>query len=259
MRVSISRPDIMMVGAISAGSLWITGGESQIERFLNGDFISATPEPFYPEAMGKYILASIDGNDGFKKHEAQYWLLYRGTLDVLLAEGSARGHGGTIIIIPDRRIEEFRDLFSATYSLADNFHLESIIDRLMSQRSSHMLDLALRKHCPERIEALAQLSCIDGALLLSTRLKVVSFGSVLKAPTWKGEILIGPDGFGGGGAKFDVSKLGARHKSGVNFIGACQGCYGFVISQDGPIRGFVRKERDTILCWPDCNVSMFVK
>ncbi len=257
--LSISRPDIMMVGAISAGSLVITRGDSQIGRFVNGDFISATPDPFYSEAMGKYIQTSINGNDGFKTYDAQYWLVYRDILDVLLAEAAARGHGGTIAIIPEQGGEQARELFSTTYSLVDNLELESIINRMISQSSSHMLDLALRKHCLERIDALAQLSCIDGALLLSNRLKVVSFGSILRAPLWKGEIIIGPDGFGGGGGGFDISKLGTRHKSAVNFVGACPGSYGFVISQDGPIRGFVRKDHHTILCWPDCNVSMFVK
>jgi hypothetical protein len=78
------------------------------------------------------------------------------------------------------------------------------------------------------------------------------------ASKWGKRILVGPDGFGGGGKEFDASTLGNRHNSTIDFVGACPGCIGFVVSQDGPIRGFARKDNDTILCWRDCRVSMFV-
>ncbi len=69
---------------------------------------------------------------------------------------------------------------------------------------------------------------------------------------------MGPDGFGGGGQIFDLSKYGTRHNSAIDFVAAVPGTIAFVVSQDGPIRGFVLKDQDTILCWPDCTTSMFI-
>jgi DNA integrity scanning protein DisA with diadenylate cyclase activity len=249
----------MMIRASSAGSLLITRGNSQIGRFINGKFIRATPDPFYSKAMGSYILATIRDHDGFKKYENTYWHVYRETLDVLLDEASARGHGGTVIVIPDGHTDELAEFFSATYSFTSEFNLASAMTRLISESSSELIRLALNKSYLERIEALAQLSSVDGALVFSSRLEVISFGSILRAPIWRGRVAVGADGFGGGGEEFDYSKLGTRHKSAINFIGTCTGSYGFVISEDGPVRGLVKKDEDTILCWPDCNISMFVK
>ena len=140
------------------------------------------------------------------------------------------------------------------------------IEELIIQRLSYsnidpiytLAKLALGKLIIERLSVLAQLSCIDGALLLTSNLTVVSFGATLRAGEWHGDVIIGPDAFGGGGQLFNVKTYGTRHNSAINFIGECPRAVGFVISQDGMIRGFVRKDEHTILCWPDCMVSMFV-
>jgi hypothetical protein len=71
-------------------------------------------------------------------------------------------------------------------------------------------------------------------------------------------LITGPDGFGGGGEPFDLSKHGTRHNSAVDFVAAFPGSVVFVISQDGPIRAFAVKDATTILCWPDCRASMFI-
>lgn len=258
--LSTSAPDVMMVRARSAGSLLITRGDSQIGRFSNGRFLRATPDPFYSRAMGNYILATIREHLGFKKHDNPYWYVYRDTLDVLLEEATSRGHGGTIVVIPEQNIEEARKYFSPRYSFAENISLEPIIlDKLFGDHLSEIVKLSILKSYLERIRFLAQLSCIDGSLILSDRLRILSFGSILHAPAWRGTVTTGPDGFGGGGSIFEAAKLGTKHNSAINFVGACPGSFAFVISQDGPIRGLIKKNDETVLCWPDCTVSMFAK
>ncbi len=107
----------------------------------------------------------------------------------------------------------------------------------------------------DRLSALAQLACIDGALILSSTLEVISFGATLMATKWTGEVKVGQDGLGGGGEIFNNLRLGTRHNSAIDYIGACPGTIGFVVSEDGPIRGLVRGAGQTVLCWPDCRVS----
>jgi hypothetical protein len=99
---------------------------------------------------------------------------------------------------------------------------------------------------------------VDGALVITEKFEVLSFGATLRAPRWKGQVVVGPYGFIDGGEEFEHRMLGTRHHSVMNFIGECAESIGFVISQDGPIRGFIKKDAETLLCWPDCRVSMFI-
>lgn len=127
-----------------------------------------------------------------------------------------------------------------------------------TERALCSLSPMYKRVCREKLDVLAQLSCVDGALVLSGSLEVVSFGATLKSPKWEGDVLVGPDGFGGGGRPFDASKLGTRHNSAINSVGASPGAICFVLSQGGPIRGLAKRDAGTVLCWPDCSTSMFV-
>ena len=128
--LNLLRPDVLMVTAITTGLLMITRGDSQIGRFDSGDFVEATPSPFYSKAMGSHIIDAIKNDGGFKEHQSLYWHVYRDTLIRLLAEVSARGHGGTIVIIPDERIQQYRSYFSLGYSFKESLDLESLLNRL---------------------------------------------------------------------------------------------------------------------------------
>lgn len=264
-------PDILCVTAVSPGSLIISRGASVIGRFFSGHFESAIPTPFYSEAMGHYLLDMIKNHKGYLEHKSRYWGYYSRTLGHLLTKASNYGHGGTIILLPRSKSEEppFRGYIDPKYCFNKTFDLEDpIISLLKSEQDENNHDIALstalktltsipmKSNHAKRIDFLAKLSCIDGALIVTDDLHLLSFGSTLKAPKWDGNILTGPDGFGGGGAKFDASKLGTRHNSAIDFVGACPGSVAFVISKDGPVRGFIQKDKKLILCWPDCNVSM---
>ena len=109
------------------------------------------------------------------------------------------------------------------------------------------------------MQRLAQLSAVDGALILTRELELVAFGAKLHVPNkWTGKTLEGPDGFGYPSRNaFAAQRYGTRHNSAINFAAECEGSTVFVISQDGPIRAFIRFNEDTVLYWPDCTVSMF--
>ena len=252
------RPDALTVTAVSASSLLVSRGEAQIGRFASGEFTRAVPTPFNSYAMGNYVGVVISedkgyGGDGF------YLNRYFRVLEYLLAQASARGHGGTIIISPCSKVRDHREHFAANYSFDGDLQLEYLLNEMVKTEREHSAFSPMYKRvCREKLDILAQLSCVDGALVLSSSLEVVSFGATLKAPKWEGDVLVGPDGFGGGGQLFDASKLGTRHNSAINFIGASPGAICFVLSQDGPVRGLAKRDAGTVLCWPDCSTSMFV-
>ena len=102
----------------------------------------------------------------------------------------------------------------------------------------------------EHLQRLAQLSTVDGALILTSALELVAFGAKLQAPTWNGKPLLGPDGWGNAsGDTFSSQRYGTRHNSAIDFAAACKGSIVFVISQDGPYSGLrlVRRRHSAVL------------
>lgn len=257
------RPDAMMVTAISGGSLIISRGDSVLGHFINGEFLRATPSCFTSTAMGSYIINCISKNHGYIKHENLYWNIYRDSLDYLISEISVRGHGGTLIILPDDLKMKYDDKINKKYLAKQDFQIEKLILKVLNleerrEKQDLLLNVLLKRLIAERLDVVAQLACVDGALILSSCFDLISFGATLHAKKWDGKVLIGPDGFKGIGGNFNHSILGTRHNSAIDFIGDCPKAIGFVISQDGLIRGFVKGNGNTILCWPNCRVSMFV-
>jgi hypothetical protein len=257
--LSCTRPDVFTVTTIHPGSLLITRGNSQIGRFIKGDFFAATPSPFAPTAMGHYIFTFIEQHELFKKHGDSYWHIYRDSLDFLLSEAASRSNGATVVIVNEHHLPTIEKGFIHGYRFSKTNGIKELFSEYMNYTGIDIpRDIKMRKIMSERIQLTAQYASIDGALILSDLLDMVSFGTKLSADTWSGEVLVGPDGFNRGGGHFRYDQLGTRHKSAIDFVGENENVIAFVISQDGPIRGFAKRDHETILCWPDCTVSMFI-
>jgi hypothetical protein len=232
---------------------------SNIGRFLNGDFVPASPTPLTSHSLGGYLIRLIESTDLSQKHGTSYWHYYRGALEVLLLESASRGHGGTIVLLPQKEKRLCEGLFVAKFQLEPRLKLVNYIEEALTCERDILLGIAYRKFLLEKLQTLAQLSAVDGALILTNELGLVTFGAILQAPKWSGATLIGPDGFGAtSGEQFPAQRYGTRHNSAINFAAECEGSIVFVISQDGPIRAFVRSSEKTVLCWSDCTESMFV-
>lgn len=250
-----SRPDVLMVTAKTAGSLTISRGHSQIGTISSGLFVRATPTPFIHKGLGGYVENIIKELKGYKTFGVHFYREYINALEYLLYQSSYRGHGSTIVILPCN-LSSPPPLITK-YSFSEKLGIENLIYE--SVNSKDLLQLAYIQKLSERLDFLAQLSVIDGALILSPDLEAVTFGATLNEPTpWRGSLITGPDGFSDGGELLALSKHGTRHNSAVQFTAVCKGCIVFVISQDGPIRAFTVKDDRTILCWPDCRNSMFI-
>ena len=262
-----SRPDAFTITAVSPGSLLLSRGASQVGRFSQGCFVPSTPTPFTTKGMGNFMIASIHRTRGYQDYGASYWHIYRNALEYLLFASSNRGHGSTIIVIPKNQVHECSPCFRSNYYLDNPLRIQELMTHSIGDSTTasavdvtlaSLGKLAYNLEISNRLDFLAQLACSDGALLLDHNLEPIAFGATLFAKKWGGVVLEGPDGIGGSGQCFDLSRLGTRHNSAANFIGEFPFCYGFVVSQDGPIRGFSRQDENTLFCWPNCKVSMFV-
>lgn len=258
-----SRPNCLIVTVSSPGSFLISRGPFVIGYFSLGDVVATTHSPFLKGAMDEYVQPVINENN---EGVTPYGDVYLETLKFLLFESARRGHGSTIIIVPSTQKEIINDIskdgHTFTGDLGISFLLKELL-RMFGSNTAYHLNVAekIKRVIAHRIGALAQLAAVDGALLLTPNWDVIGFGKTITAEPWQGNILTAPEAFINGQEleKIDTSEFGNRHKSTINFIGKCQGAVAFVISEDGPIRGLVSTDSDTVLLWKDCRVSSFVE
>lgn len=252
------RPDSFIVTIRAPGSIQISRSNFRIGRIIDGTYLPALPKVFSSKALGKYILQMLNNMQG-GQYSPLIWHTYRDFIDVLISEAAERGHGATIIIIPPEQMNMAANHYEAHYSFDDRIDTMDMIRRhSYSIKREVGYRISYAKLLLERIQRTAQYSAIDGALLLTSSLNIISFGTKLKAPPWPKGVETGPNGFGQiEQAPFNSNSYGTRHKSAIDFIGACRGCIGFVISQDGQIRGFANPKGNSILYWPDCTETVF--
>lgn len=252
------RPDCLLVTADSVGSLIIAFGGHNMGYFENGEFIQSVPSPFSHGAIGEYIEEALKSNRWFDR---QNWHHYLQTIKKILFEAAKHREGATIVFSPPASIEEIKQFFNATYSFTGDLGINFLLNETIKTNYENPQFFPQKRILlGRRLETLARLSCIDGALVITTEWEMLGFGCKLIAPKWNGDVLIGPNShnFSGGGSSLDRTKLGMRHNSAIDFIGSCPKTIAFVISEDGPIRGFVKRDENTILCWRDFRVAIVV-
>lgn len=278
-----SPPDVFTVTAKESGYLIISRGGSIICHFKDGEFYPPIPTPFHSGAMGGYMHQIIKSHPGFANFQNSYWHYYVDSLTLLLKESQHRGHGGTIIWLPQEVISTAQNIIVSKYSIAseskpkskylmellqwedEHEKISAILQKsesIKSEYSNHLnattiLMLRTKRKLIDYIEILAQLTCIDGALIMTDRLQPLSFGSTLNAPVWKGKVLTGPDVLYNQLSPVDLTKKGTRHNSALDFVGSCPKSIAFVISQDGLIAGMTRHNDEIIYLWSDCLNQMW--
>jgi hypothetical protein len=253
------RPDRLAITVKQPGSLLVSRGASVLGRMINGQFVRASPTPFSSRAFGKHLVQMISQQRLFLQHGNDYWHLYRDALEYLLQSMAHRSHGSTLVLLSPTSGTPADSSYKGRYTLVPNLGLQRLFTSLLPPTKDILRGIAMRRLVHQRLDLMAQLSSIDGALVLSDELDVVSFGATLTAKPWHGKVISGPDGFGtGGGEVLQRQQYGTRHNSAIDFAGTYDGSAVFVVSQDGPIRAFLRPGAEVVLYWQDCTASMFV-
>ena len=264
-------PDCPILSIEGVGSILVARGDAVVGRVTRGEFTRAVPTPFYPHAMGLILHELfgvrmtlkenryVDDGDNAYGHGLLECLKY--LLERLERQGDDRA---LVVFVPPGSMQDALTHAELPWAAAGSLELR----RLLSARIRHEKAVKERQWLSPscvtkaqvlmraRLDALARLACIDGALLLSPDFELVGFGARLRAPAWSGTVMEGPDGHGGGGRPLDASRHDARHAAAAAYVGAVPGAVAFVASADGPIRALARKGFGPIQCWPDCRPSM---
>jgi hypothetical protein len=288
----------LTVTVISTGSLLLSRGNLIIARFLEGELRKTALSTPVPTILGQHINEIIKTHSEQEEFGHEYLWLYDACLIKLLSEASRRGHGGTIVWLPSDTPSECREMIYEKYAFANMENFLRFADRKEAETTRELLNglcsfraeeregyssllgeedrsrknqilvslagvqkiiSSIKESITSRIELIAQVSCIDGATVINDELELVSFGSVLRAPTWSGTTKTFSRAADGHLEEMDVSKLGTRHNSAISFAAACPKSIVFVISQDGPVRGFIRSDENTVFCMNDVNLSSFME
>ncbi|MEO5367676.1 MAG: hypothetical protein H7831_15230 [Magnetococcus sp. WYHC-3] len=272
MRV-VEPPDVLAVSTRKTGHLSIFRGNDVLAHFSAGRLSRPTPTPFTSSLMGWSLLKNVKNQPEFQRHSTAYWRAYRDLIDRILVEINKRGHGGAIIWVPETRLAEAQPWIIGKNPLGESPEGAPLLDRLCQ------LEMDRQARCPEQelagavqwarglerelldvkrrlvelAEFLAQLTAVDGAVIITDRLKALSFGSVLVAPVWRADVHMGTDKEEDSAQTVDLRRYGTRHGSAVNFVGKVNEAVAFVISQDGPITGITSKSGgERLYWWPDC-------
>lgn len=125
------RPDLFTVTVRGPGSLQISRMNSNIGRFVKGEFLPSSPTPFASCSLGRHLMGSLMPTDLWNRHGTTFWNYYRDTLEVLLLESSSRSHGAILVLLPPGQVRVYEDLFESKYQFEPRLqlirHLEELI------------------------------------------------------------------------------------------------------------------------------------
>jgi hypothetical protein len=251
-------PDYLTISSNGPAALEFSRGYMRLGWLTNGLFKVSEPTPFTWQSLGGQLAGLIE----IRPPTHRQWTLV--IVKRLLLEVARRGHGGTLAIVPSSIDIDDLPVAPRNKFTTGSFELISLVGDYAAARDALHAPPGLspaqhyRELLSEMIARIAQLSVIDGALIMNGRLEVISFGSLLTAPLCELECYVGRDWQGTPSHEpFRLAQFGSRHQSAANFAAAVPGAVVFIASQDGPVRAMTRVE-GRVEVWPDCNSSVFI-
>ena len=132
------------------------------------------------------------------------------------------------------------------------------VEELRNEREvlywAHKRHQGLERDISDLVAFVATLSAVDGAVVVTDRLRVIGFGGEITAgsPTLSA-VRIAVDEGGIAGDHRQITSFGTRHRSALRFCSSLEDAVAFVISQDGDVRGIKRVGRDLVM-WNDLDL-----
>ncbi|MCF2149351.1 pentapeptide repeat-containing protein [Desmonostoc muscorum LEGE 12446] len=201
------------------------------------------------ESLNKNGSEKNDSSENHSKNKYTNFQLIRDIWSYILRLAVEFGHGGTFIILPNDKIEKL----SAIKHKIKNPNLGKLILDLENkkvnpsnekQNQEQELQL-LYQQIFDSARAIAQLSTVDGPVVLNRHLRLLGFGGETRVKDDSPNvehiyIRLNPqsnslemDG------EWESQQFGTRHNSAARVCASISGAAAFVVSQDGDIREFL--------------------
>lgn len=249
-----------------------------------GSFLNSTAQELYRDtakALGRKKYSRDSDSD---LHPMQ---LYYRTLARLLHLIREQRHGGTLLVLPDELSPEdgrLADRVSIKYHIEIPPVWKTLIDEGVA--NSHYYSLLFsnshkylphdkkapasklrevinweknfegaRKRIAEFCSFVAALSAVDGAVVMTKKLRIIGFGAEIIATspslTAVREAL---DPALAKTALIPIERFGTRHRSAMRMCSSFEDCIALVVSQDGPVKAMKRVGADVVM-WNDVTLG----
>jgi hypothetical protein len=108
----------------------------------------------------------------------------------------------------------------------------------------------------DSIQAVAALSGVDGAIVLTDRFRLLGFGAevIIPSPSLR-TIKVARDASASVTTTRSIETYGTRHRSAFRFCSSYEDAIALVVSQDGGVKAVKRVGPD-VLMWPDINFGV---
>lgn len=252
---SIELPDALTLSIMKPGAMTISRGTKILGRFSAGEFVPATSRPLHSSGVAAHIIPTIREHTGYKEIDTPYWTLYRRALRYLLTKTAQSGRGALIVWCPPGARERVEGLLVHKHRLQARHEIpQQILSCAKAETSMRRFTkYEERRELIAKIDCLAALCGIDGALWVDDQMRAISAGALIRAREWKGVVKAGPV-YGAASDDVEMEQLGTRHRAAINLAGACPGTVVFAISGDGVVRAATNVQ-DEVHVWMDVLAS----
>lgn len=239
------------------------------------DFFDAAKKQLYNDVIARLGTKAWDDDDDYP------FRFYNFFLERILFYTRLRAHGGTILVIPDYLQKDdtrLTDRVHIKYPTEYSYTWELLVRSLENHRrfydlhfplwdakmdytqelfqQHHMLDSEetdLDEALGDVSQAIASLTSVDGAVLMTDHFNVLGFGA---------EVIASSPSLTHVQSITDSKKLtavpvesfGTRHRSAFRFCSSLEDAVAFIVSHDGGVKAVKRVGKNVIL-WPDINAG----
>jgi hypothetical protein len=290
-------PDCLTISSNQRGAVTVSRAGTVICGLRRGVIVFPTTHVFTTGPFGEFLsimaaefrrdLLRIIGSEcwGSKGTDDDYVeRFFLEFLKRILSRVKTATHGGTILIIPDDWTENdsrFRDRLAVKYPLNENRTWHLLLDALHTSRDYFMHSSAADKKSQitaeefrnigsldaqmidltdlirDQVRLIASLTAVDGAVVLTTRLRILGFGAEIVAHSAAlTHVAVASSAASEQVARVALEEFGTRHRSAFRFCSSHDDVAAFIVSQDGDIR-VARRVGPDVVMWSEIEVDYF--
>lgn len=251
-----------------------------------GAFLKPMAQNLYADAVRKLRIKRYHRSKDSDRHPLHQ---YYETFENIINRAAEKSHGATFVVVPDELHtgdQRLVDRIHIKYELSDVTAWNTLVEESVAHRNyfkflfkkryrflqddpeakpSALKELIQWQKREEVVEQqihefedfVASLSGVDGAVVLTTKFRVLGFGVEILAqsPSLR-QVKVASDPEARNLAELDIDSFGTRHRSAFRLCSSFEDCIAFIVSQDGGIKAVKRVGAHVVL-WPHVSVGRF--
>lgn len=271
-------PNVLTVSSQNPGELAVSRSGEILIQLKGGTIHIPLVNIFYDGPIFNFFyLATADFVDDFRNEVMQtrrnakvpeHYFPTSSTvtsiIERIIKKIHAIGHGGTLIVIPDSislddpRLKQRIDIkYPCQYDDLLEFIRNYLMIRIdaLQNKQQYSMELACQDYLSDAIDFVASLSGVDGAVVITDKLRLLGFGGEITVHNSQlVELKRALDSHGQETVPISIRSFGTRHRSAFRFCANYENAVAFVISQDGGVTA-VKEVGPELIIWKDVQID----